>query len=568
MSSAYALDASAGGPAAVDPAGATPTELALEIVKRERARSNLIDFACYVDDNYVPYPIHRLIARHLERVEAGLCRRLAIFVPPAVGKSRLASELFPAWFFGRNPGAEFIEASYDAKLAFGFGRNVRNLILHPLYHNVFPGTQVAADASSMDSWKTTVNGEYKAEGVGGGLIGFHANIAVIDDPLKNYDAASSPTVCEALYEWYCGVLLNRLRHHHDGPGSVVLIMQRWSDNDLGGRVERLAMNHEEEWEIVSLPSIADAGDPLGRAPGEALLPDGPNRRTIEELLALRARNPRLFSSLHQQRPISEHGDIFNVGWLRLYRAADLPERLSVYISSDWALTKGGGDYTVHIVFGVDSNGHIWLLDLWRKQSELLSVVGDFGEGVTKWLELCSIWGCRKAFGERIQLMKVVSPVLQRAKVEFNAKKAEGRRGVWTILEPVSIMGLGGKASPERVGAFAGAAQMGFVHVPEQAQWRGELEFELSRFPNSRFDDQVDALSNIGMKLDTLNSGGKAVVPVDSRVVIKPGGFTFNEYVDRARRRRLGLSVRTGAMVVPFDTRANPLDEDVEEGVAA
>ena len=60
VSTAYALDAIA-GPAAVDSAAATPTELALEIVKRERARSNLIDFACYVDDNYVPYPIQRCL---------------------------------------------------------------------------------------------------------------------------------------------------------------------------------------------------------------------------------------------------------------------------------------------------------------------------------------------------------------------------------------------------------------------------------------------------------------------------------------------------------------------------
>ena len=36
--------------------------------------------------------------------------------------------------------------------------------------------------------------------------------------------------------------------------------------------------------------------------------------------------------------------------------------------SDCAVTADGGDYAVHIVVGIDPDGRMYLLDLWRKQT--------------------------------------------------------------------------------------------------------------------------------------------------------------------------------------------------------
>ena len=44
------------------------------------------------------------------------------------------------------------------------------------------------------------------------------------------------------------------------------------------------------------------------------------------------------------------------------------ETLRIYGASDYAVTAGGGDYTVHIVVGLDPEGRMYLLDLWRKQT--------------------------------------------------------------------------------------------------------------------------------------------------------------------------------------------------------
>ena len=526
--------------------GPGPKELLAELVARERARESLVAFAQFLDSAYQPYQIHHLIAQELERVARGALRRLAIFVPPAIGKSRLASEFFPAWFLGRNPTLELIECSYDYKLAAGFGRNVRNLVKDPRFELLFPGVSVAADSSAMDSWKTQAGGEYKAEGVGGGLIGFHGHIAILDDPVKDYTAASSAAARESLWNWYTGVLLNRLRAYKDGPGAVILIMQRWHDDDLGGRIEKLVEKGEEDWRIIRVPSLAEEGDPLGRAPGEALLPEGPNRRPVDELRRIQARNPRLFHAVHQQQPVSAAGDIFRREWFQYYSPADLPSRLTHYITTDYALSEGRGDYTVLVLAGVCAKGHLWILDLWREQCQIL-------RGVQKTVEWMAQFGAARCFVERTGMARVVEPLLA---------KERAAAGAWTVVEKVQVLGKGAKDSPERAGAFAGAMQLGYVHLPRNAEWLGTLEYELTKFPNGAHDDQVDALALLGMRLAALRRASSA--PEQDKKAKQAGkALRFSDALAINKRHRLGLRPRI--RIYASDPGPSPLDEPALEG---
>ena len=521
----------------------TPRQIAEAIIGREKARSSLIDFCQFMDPSYVPFAVHNYLGERLEDVEAGRLRRLAIFVPPAIGKSALSSEFFPSWVFGRNPTYEVIETSYDDDLASGFGRKVRNLILSPKYQIVFPETQIAADARAMDEWQTTLGGEYKAESVRGGVIGFHANIAILDDPVKGAAEAASENERERLWNWYSGTLLNRLRSYKDGVGAVILIMQRWHDDDIGGRLEKISDIGDEDWEVVSIPSIAEEGDLLGRSVGEPLLPDGPNRRTIAELNAIRSRQPNMFMAVHQQKPVADEGDLFKVAWLRTYLPKDLPEDLTHYGSSDCGLSAGSGDYTVHMVVGVDTDGHVWIVDLWRGQVDPM-------EAVEKEIEFMLKWKPVKWFHENVGLQKVFGSLLNRRKRELS---------VWTILEGVSIIGRGKKDNPARAGAAAGAMEMGYIHAPALAPWLGEFQFELGRFPNGTHDDQVDTLALIGMKLSNLRGYGVSKADhVSDR--IEPIGFTFQNYLDRAKRSRMGLRNKREAILVPYETEDSPLSE--------
>tara|TARA_R100001086_G_scaffold249362_1_gene188871 strand:- start:167 stop:1807 length:1641 start_codon:yes stop_codon:yes gene_type:complete len=530
------------------PGDVSASDAAKALIVRQKAREGVVEFAEFVDPMYKSYPVHRLIGDRLDRIEKGELRRLAIFVPPAIGKSRLVSEIFPAYFLGRNPALEVIQTSYDDDLTKGFGRMVRNTVAEKAYQLLFPGVEIAKDAKAMDAWKTVQGGEYKAEPWGGGLIGFHANVLIMDDPFKGYAEASNPNEQKKFWSWYTGTALNRMRSYKDGMGAVVLIMQRWHDNDFGGIVERLTEDGEEKWDIVRLPSIAEEGDMLGREPGDVLLPEGPNRRPIEELRQIQARSPRMFQSVHQQKPIADEGDLFKQGELRPYVPADLPKGLSIFMSSDFALSEGSGDFTVLIVFGVDAQGHIWLLDLWRKQ------VGLMGS-IERCIELIRHWRPQKILCEKVGIQKVIGPAMRKKMKE---------EGVFCRLDEVSIIGLGGKSSEQRAGAIAGVVQMGYVHIPSDAPWYGDLEYELTRFPGGTRDDQVDSLALIGIRINSLRGSGFREEPVGLSEV-QPAYFTFEDLVARNKRARLGMKNAKKAIVVKPEV--SPWDILLEEELA-
>jgi hypothetical protein len=63
--------------------------------------------------------------------------------------------------------------------------------------------------------------------------------------------------------------------------------------------------------------------------------------------------PQDFAALYQQEPTREVGTFFRDEWLKPY-VDDTPKFLSVYGGSDYAVTSKGGDYTVHVVIGIDS----------------------------------------------------------------------------------------------------------------------------------------------------------------------------------------------------------------------
>ena len=492
-------------------------EILEELQKRSRAKRGLLDFATYMDDMYESHAVHRLIAKKLEEVESGACRRLAIFIPPSSGKSELVSRFFPAWCVGRNPRTKFIHASYNADLSASFGRVIRDRIREPRFQNVFPGVSLAPEAMARDEWATTAGGTYKAEGVGGGLIGFHAHIAIVDDPTKDWEQASSATHREMLWNWYTSVLLNRLRPYKNGPGAVILIMQRWYDDDLGGRVKR-----QGEWDVLEVPSIATANDPLGRSEGEALLPAW---RSLKELHAIRDENPIQFLALHQQQPVPNEGDIFDPEWFGEYD--ELPTNLTFYGASDYATSEDRGDYSVHIVGGCDSSGLIYFTDLFRAQCDTATWV-DALLSLMRQRDM-SVWA-----EEPGSILKGVGPFIKRRMQEENLYVT--RRPLPSIASKIS-----------RAATFAGLAQTGKILFPKGAPWVGDFIDELVRFPRGKNDDMVDAGSLLCRLIVKINRGDGAAVAVKEEA---PRNLTFDEMVNRRVLRARGIRMNKIAPFIP------------------
>lgn len=184
------------------------------------ARNNLLSYAILQYAQYKPAPHHRLIARALERVTNGECKRLMIFMPPRHGKSQLASEFFPAWYLGHHPDHYVIFSTYAQEFADDFGRKVRNQLQDPIFRATFPECSISSDSASASKFNTEQRGSYFAVGAGGPITGRGAHVAIIDDPTKGREDAESEVQRRKQKEWYQSVLRTRLM-----PGGAIVVIQ-------------------------------------------------------------------------------------------------------------------------------------------------------------------------------------------------------------------------------------------------------------------------------------------------------------------------------------------------------
>lgn len=447
------------------------------------AHSRLLAYSAYQWPSF-RYPWHiRRIAAELEAVEAGRTDRLMICVPPRHGKSLLTSENFSAWYLGRNPDHYVIAATYAQSLADDFGRRVRNQIADPSYQLIFPGVRLRDDSSAADrfhitssnSLTTGQNGAYFGVGVGGPLTGRGAHLLLIDDPLKNREESDSETIRRKIKEWYTSTAYTRLMP----GGRVVIINTRWHEDDLSGWL--LREHAHENWRVVEFPAIS--------ATNEALWPE---QYGLEELERIRtAIGPRDWSALYQQRPAPEEGAYFKSDWLRTVDVLPPRETLKIYGGSDYAVTRDGGDYTVHVVVGVDPEDRIYLLDMWRKQAASDEWVHAFCELVLKWRPI----GWAEETG---QIKSGVGPFLQKEQMRrqaFVARQQFPTRGDKAI----------------RAQSIRGRMALGGLYMRADAPWRADLTSELLSFPVGVHDDIADALGLVGQLLDKMVKGRPADV---------------------------------------------------------
>jgi predicted phage terminase large subunit-like protein len=400
-----------------------------------------------------------------------------IFAPPGSAKSTYASILHTPWHFAAHPSHCVIAASHTAELAEKWGRRVRNLVLE---HSAVLGVSLAPDSQAAGRWETDHGGEYFAAGVGGAIAGRRADLVVIDDPIRSREDADSETVRDKIWDWYKSDLYTRLKP----GGRIVLIQTRWHEDDLAGRLLADMAAGGDQWEIISLPALAEANDPLGRSVGQPLWPEWEDTANLER--KRRAIGPRDWSALYQQRPAPEEGDYFKKEWLKPYDKAPARSTMRVYGGSDYAVTADGGDYTVHAVVGLDPEGNMYLLDLWRGQTASDGWVEALCDLVKEWSPIG--WA-----EEQGQIRSGIGPFLDRRMRE---------RKAYVFREQFPTRG--DKAI--RAQSIRGRMALEGLYVPVNASWYADLRSELLSFPAGKYDDQVDALGLVGQLLDRMTSG--------------------------------------------------------------
>lgn len=330
-----------------------------ELAKRELARRRLLDFIKF---NFPEYRVnwhHRVLVDKLEAVERGDIKRLIVTMPPRHGKSEIVSVQFPAWAIGRNPDKNVIEASYSGDLAVDFGRQVRNIVASERYGFLFPNLSLAEDSQAKGKWNTNGRGAYNAVGVGGATTGKGADLLLIDDPIKNRQDAESQVVRDSLWDWYTSTARTRL----SPQGAIVVVMTRWHDDDLVGRI--LRSENASSWDVLHLPAIA-THDEAYRKEGEALWADHFSLPILEE--TKRDLGTYDWSSLYQGNPLDSDSQEFRKD-LFVYRSEqDLADkRLNRYLTIDLAFSdKETADDIGFCDNRVDSR-NIWNIRAWKRK---------------------------------------------------------------------------------------------------------------------------------------------------------------------------------------------------------
>lgn len=453
----------------------------LNEIRQEKARRNFFDFVKFTKQDFIEGWFNRLVAEALQRfyedVKAGKQPRLMIFAPPRSGKSELFSRRFPAWALGKDPDLQIIATSYSSDLSSRMNRDVQRIIDDSLYESVFPDTSLNSKnivtVSGMSLRNSEIfevvgkKGAYRSAGVGAGITGMGADIAIIDDPVKDAKEANSTTIRNAVWDWYTTTLYTRL-----SPNSGVLLgMTRWHEDDLAGRLIN-AMESEEgdKWEIIRFPAIAEQ-DEIYRKSGEPLHPE---RFDIDRLEKIKtAVGSHTWNALYQQRPTALGGTLFKGQWFKSYKL--LPKIKRSIITVDTAQkTKEANDYSVFALWGEGVDGNAYLIDLLRGKWESPELIKHGRAFWAKHRGKHNLSGMHiedKVSGTTLiqTLSRDVNPIIPVIPIQRNTDKVTRANDVSPFVES------------------------GHVYLPESAPFLSDFTSEVEKFPQGANDDQVDTM---------------------------------------------------------------------------
>lgn len=446
------------------------------------ARDSLIVYSLMTDPRYRANRFHRYLAKVIEEAVAAGHGRIMIFAPPQHGKSEIVSRKAPAWIMGRHPDWPIIAASYGDDLVELNGGAVRSSVASPMHRAIFPKFALNPSSSAKANFQTTESGKYLGVTIRGGGTGFPAKVFIIDDPFKSRAEADSDTFREHVKNWYRSVVYPRL-----AEDSILIIMHtRWHDDDLAGWLIR--EHPQENWRIVNLPAIAEDDDELGRAPGEALVPERFSAKSLDQKRV--AVGSREWLSLYQQNPPTKGGGTFLKDWLRYYESKDVMRAvwmMNRYLLVDPARTqKKTSDYTAIVVVGLHVDRNYYLLDAVYDRLKLNQRAASVIEMHRKWKPIET--GYKKTGHEQ--------------DIEY-LEEAQGRENYRFKVQPLSESGPK-EARIERLAPDFEAQRWWFPPTMWKTGADGELrdltaQFvneEYLPFPAGRHDDFLDDLSGI------------------------------------------------------------------------
>jgi hypothetical protein len=299
----------------------------------------------------------------------------------------------------------------------------------------------------------------------------------------------SETMREAAWTWYRQDIYTRLAP----GGGILLMMTRWHEDDLAGRILRQAEETGETWRVVLFPAIAEQDEEHRRA-GEALHEE---RYPLARLQAIRkVLGEYAFSALYQQHPQPATGGMFRRAHFE-HRYAGDPRIVAqtareVLISVD-AADKPGDHHARSVILAIG----VFQTDKGRRIRPLGMRAGnwEYPELEANFRDMCREWP--RASGKLVEdaangraLIQILSPEIP---------------GIIPVRpQGDADAGIPGGSKADRATYTLRACEAGEVELPEDrwglrhdgSNWISEIIAEHLAFPRGLRCDTVDAFSQM------------------------------------------------------------------------
>ena len=479
---------------------------------RRKMRKDYGAYVAYANSGFCMTHFHRYLCDQIQEFlehETDLAMEvLLLSVPPRHGKSHTVTETLPSWYLGKYPDANVIIASYEGTFAEGFSRRNRDKF-NDFATDIFR-VEANDKVQGVAVWETKAGGRCRAAGLKGGITGYGAELFIIDDPIKNREAAESETIIAKIHDEMGPSVQSRI---HPG-GKLIVIQTRWVENDVIGYIEK---NWSEFiYKTINLPCECEdpENDPLGRKLGDSLMGEHLGDFNIpqrirndnawlksKKMLVLAGEGEHTWNALYQGHPSAQNGNLFKDSWWQTYSRRDITLKDFEYtcLSVDASFKKTEtSDMVAMELWGLRQN-HCYLYKLVNKRMGFVET-------------------CKK-----IRQMTKDFPGIDQLIIEDKANGSaiiDSLRYMDDVPPIVGVNPIGGKYS--RAQAVSPFVATGVVHIPDDftaeesadIDWdgnevlspRGRFIAQHSRFPFMKHDDMVDSTSQALSRLIKLITG--------------------------------------------------------------
>jgi predicted phage terminase large subunit-like protein len=303
---------------------------------------------------------------------------LLINIAPRSGKTMLAV-VYLLCFQAALSGGECntMLASYSTRIAKKSIKDAHDIINTPLFSRLFPMSRIDRFTDGVIRFVSggeicPVSPRSSLTGLGAGVRanGLGYNGCIIIDDIVNSADSFSVTIRERANEWYSDSLQSR---KNDPKTPIICIGQRLHQKDIAGYILEI---EPEKYKKIIIPTIDE----------EKGISFWEEKYPYKNLIILKDKNPFLFWTQYQQKPVGKGAGIFDDSMIHFYDERPRYNKERVFIVADTAQKiKEVHDWTVFQIWQWDGFGdqrRIYLIDQIRvkvKAPELLKLAINLKE---------------------------------------------------------------------------------------------------------------------------------------------------------------------------------------------